>query len=95
MKKAEQNMTGGDDISEGVEMAGWGVEEAEKANKTEASMSSFLDNHFQIHRGCAKIVYMDTNETQAWEPNSHSHMLFTSPSYSSEYLSRQLFYLEW
>lgn len=37
MKQAEQDITGGDQISEHVEMAGWGVEEAEQANKKEAS----------------------------------------------------------
>ena len=37
MKKAEHEIIGTDDISEGVEMAGWGVEEAEKQNKAEAS----------------------------------------------------------
>lgn len=40
MKQAERDMTGSDDISEHVEMAGWGVEEAEEANKKDASMLS-------------------------------------------------------
>jgi len=42
MKKAEKDMTGGDQISEGAEMAGWGVEEAEQRNKSEASMLPLL-----------------------------------------------------
>ena len=37
MKKAEHDVTGSDQISEHVEMAGWGVEEADKANKMDAS----------------------------------------------------------
>ena len=37
LKKAEHDLAGSDDFSEGVEMAGWGVEEAEKQNKAEAS----------------------------------------------------------
>jgi len=36
-KKVEHDITGSEDISDGVEMAGWGVEEAEKQNKAEAS----------------------------------------------------------
>lgn len=37
MKQAEREITGSDEISEHVEMAGWGVEEATEANKKEAS----------------------------------------------------------
>jgi len=37
MKKAEEDVTGSDEISEKVEMAGWGVEEAQQANKRDAS----------------------------------------------------------
>ena len=37
MRKAEHDITGSEDFSEGVEMAGWGVEEADKQNKAEAS----------------------------------------------------------
>ena len=33
-------MTGGEEINSHVEMAGWGVEEAEKRNKSEASRCS-------------------------------------------------------
>ena len=39
MKNAEKENIGNDDISEGVEMATWGVEEAEARNKAEASKS--------------------------------------------------------
>jgi hypothetical protein len=37
MKKAEHDLEGSNEISEHVEMAGWGVEEAEKANESHAS----------------------------------------------------------
>lgn len=40
MKKAEHDVTGSDQVSEHVEMAGWGVEEADKANKMDASTSN-------------------------------------------------------
>jgi len=42
MKKAELEMTGDEKINGGVEMAGWGVEEAEAANKKDASTFSIL-----------------------------------------------------
>lgn len=38
MKKTEHDVTGGEHVSDAVEMAGWGVEEAEKNHKAEASM---------------------------------------------------------
>jgi N-terminal acetyltransferase 2 len=37
LKKAETKQLGSDEISETVEMAGWGVKEAEERNKVEAS----------------------------------------------------------
>ena len=37
MKKTEVEMTGDDNINDTVEMAGWGVEEAEANNKKDAS----------------------------------------------------------
>lgn len=39
-KKAEEETTGDDTISEGVEMAGWGVEEATEENNKNASTFS-------------------------------------------------------
>jgi hypothetical protein len=47
MKKPEHDMTGSDQISEHVETAGWGVEEADKANKMDASMSILPSSHTQ------------------------------------------------
>lgn len=40
MKKAEHGRTDGEEINDHVEMAGWGVEEAEERNKSEASVYS-------------------------------------------------------
>ena len=37
MKKAEREHIGGEEINDTVEMAGWGVEEAEQKNKMDAS----------------------------------------------------------
>jgi hypothetical protein len=37
LKNAEKEHLGSDEISEGVEMAGWGVEEAQARNKAGAS----------------------------------------------------------
>jgi hypothetical protein len=37
MKKSEENITGDDNVTETVEMAGWGVKEAEANNKKAAS----------------------------------------------------------
>lgn len=37
MKKAERETIGGEEINDHVEMAGWGVEEADQKNKSEAS----------------------------------------------------------
>lgn len=41
MKKAEPDVAGSDVVSEGVEMAGWGVEEATAQNKKDASTCPF------------------------------------------------------
>lgn len=37
MKKTEYDIEGSNQVSEHVDMAGWGVEEADKANKMDAS----------------------------------------------------------
>ncbi|KAI1498090.1 peptide alpha-N-acetyltransferase Nat2 [Biscogniauxia marginata] len=50
LKQAEQEHFGNDDISEHVEMAGWGVEEAEKRNKAEASLGTQLALAYAIHK---------------------------------------------
>ncbi|KAK8879074.1 peptide alpha-n-acetyltransferase nat2 [Apiospora arundinis] len=50
MKKAEEENLGNDDISEGVEMATWGVEEAEARNKAEASLGTQLALAYAIHK---------------------------------------------
>ncbi|KAG0652548.1 Amino-alpha-acetyltransferase 2, partial [Hyphodiscus hymeniophilus] len=50
MKKEENEIAGSNDISEHVEMAGWGVEEAEKANKSNASLATQLALAYAIHK---------------------------------------------
>ncbi|CAJ2503198.1 Uu.00g105920.m01.CDS01 [Anthostomella pinea] len=50
LKQAEVKEFGNDDISEHVEMAGWGVQEAEERNKTEASLGTQLALAYAIHK---------------------------------------------
>ncbi|QSZ32990.1 hypothetical protein DSL72_002574 [Monilinia vaccinii-corymbosi] len=50
IQKAEVDMTGSDRISDGVEMAGWGVEEAEARNKKDASLGTQLALAYAIHK---------------------------------------------
>lgn len=42
VKQAERQMTGNGDVTEHVEMAGWGVQEAQERNKQNASELSFV-----------------------------------------------------
>jgi hypothetical protein len=63
MKKTEHDSTGSEHVSDAVEMAGWGVEEAEKKHKAEASMSRpytrpfpFL-SHNEAHHTSTTPVY--------------------------------------
>jgi len=50
MKKAESEMTGNQEVTEHVEMAGWGVEEADARNKKEASLATQLALAYAIHK---------------------------------------------
>jgi len=50
MKKTEHDVTGGEHVSDAVEMAGWGVEEAEKNHKAEASLATQLALAYAIHK---------------------------------------------
>jgi len=50
MKKAEVETVGNNDATEHVEMAGWGVQEAEAANKKEASLATQLALAYAIHK---------------------------------------------
>jgi hypothetical protein len=50
VKQAELNMTGKEKINDGVEMAGWGVEEAEANNKRDASLATQLALAYAIHK---------------------------------------------
>ena len=42
VKQAERQMTGKQDVSDHVEMAGWGVEEAQERNRKDASEYTYF-----------------------------------------------------
>lgn len=50
VKKAETDTLGSDDISDKVEMAGWGVEKASERNKETASLATQLALAYAIHK---------------------------------------------
>ncbi|KAI0108218.1 hypothetical protein F4814DRAFT_451499 [Daldinia grandis] len=50
LKEAEKENLGDTEISEDVEMAGWGVEEAEKRHKAEASLGTQLALAYAVHK---------------------------------------------
>lgn len=50
MRKKELEITGDDDFSETLEMATWGVEEANAANKRDASLATQLALAYAIHK---------------------------------------------
>lgn len=50
LKSVETEKLGDDGISEKVEMAGWGVEEASERNKEEASLATQLALAYAIHK---------------------------------------------
>lgn len=51
MKQAERELTGSEDVSDGVEMAGWGLEEATEQNKKDASKYSLRSRLY-----CCRLV---------------------------------------
>ncbi|KAK1700492.1 peptide alpha-N-acetyltransferase Nat2 [Colletotrichum godetiae] len=50
LSKAETEQLGNNDISDAVEKATWGVEEAQRANKAEASLGTQLALAYAIHK---------------------------------------------
>ncbi|KAI1416142.1 hypothetical protein F5Y13DRAFT_154653 [Hypoxylon sp. FL1857] len=50
LKESEKEHLGNEEISEHVEMAGWGVEEAERRNKAEASLGTQLALAYAVHK---------------------------------------------
>ncbi|KAK1247785.1 hypothetical protein MKX07_000673 [Trichoderma sp. CBMAI-0711] len=50
LKKEEEQRLGNNDISDKVEMVGWGVEKAEERNKEEASLATQLALAYAIHK---------------------------------------------
>lgn len=76
MKKAEHDATGGEHVSDAVEMAGWGVEEAEKKHKAEASMSPPIPDLF--------LFYSQQNNTShTFAPCIKLHHRLSNVSYRS------------
>lgn len=57
MKSAEKEYTGNQTVTDGVEMAGWGVEEAEAQNRKDASML-----HLFLTLSCLYTLYYDVDE---------------------------------
>lgn len=86
MKQAERELTGSEDVSDGVEMAGWGLEEATEQNKKDASKYS-LRSHLNLLRpsyglaeGCENICKSDCGriarrgfrvESDLWQSHIH------------------------
>ncbi|KAL7623482.1 DUF1279 superfamily [Parahypoxylon ruwenzoriense] len=50
LQDAEREHLGNEEVSEHVEMAGWGVEEAERRNKAEASLGTQLALAYAVHK---------------------------------------------
>jgi len=50
MKEAQKDIPGAEQVGEGIEMAGWGVEEADEKNKAEASLATQLALAYAIHK---------------------------------------------
>ncbi|KAL6889590.1 hypothetical protein HDV57DRAFT_333521 [Trichoderma longibrachiatum] len=50
LKKEEEQRLGNNDISDKVEMVGWGVEKAQERNKEEASLATQLALAYAIHK---------------------------------------------
>lgn len=50
LTKAETQQFGSNEASEAVEMAGWGVEEAQERNRAEASLGTQLALAYAIHK---------------------------------------------
>jgi N-terminal acetyltransferase 2 len=61
MKKAEHEATGAEEINDHIEMAGWGVEEAEQKHKAGASMFSqrVLSCPFLLQNRCDFMLLGD------------------------------------
>lgn len=81
IKSKEVETLGNDNISDGVEMAGWGVEEAQERNKEEAS-EYFLSSSLQIATlgNLQRLICSAFSFSQAWERSWHLHMPFTRAS---------------
>ncbi|KFY74527.1 hypothetical protein V499_05453 [Pseudogymnoascus sp. VKM F-103] len=65
MHSAEETITGNDDVSDAVDMAGWGVEEAQRQNKKEASLGTQLALAYAIHKS---FIFLRVPATVALTP---------------------------
>ncbi|OBT69727.1 hypothetical protein VE03_00854 [Pseudogymnoascus sp. 23342-1-I1] len=65
MHSAEEEVTGADDVSDVVDMAGWGVEEAQRENKKEASLGTQLALAYAIHKS---FIFLRVPATVALTP---------------------------
>ncbi|KFY41738.1 hypothetical protein V494_02815, partial [Pseudogymnoascus sp. VKM F-4513 (FW-928)] len=65
MHSAEEEITGSDDVSDVVDMAGWGVEEAQRENKKEASLGTQLALAYAIHKS---FIFLRVPATVALTP---------------------------
>lgn len=65
MHSAEEEITGKDDMSDVVDMAGWGVEEAQRENKKEASLGTQLALAYAIHKS---FIFLRVPATVALTP---------------------------
>ncbi|OBT43888.1 hypothetical protein VE00_05344 [Pseudogymnoascus sp. WSF 3629] len=65
MHSAEETITGKDDVSDAVDMAGWGVEEAQREVKKEASLGTQLALAYAIHKS---FIFLRVPATVALTP---------------------------
>ncbi|KFY82740.1 hypothetical protein V500_10351 [Pseudogymnoascus sp. VKM F-4518 (FW-2643)] len=65
MHSAEEEITGKDDVSDVVDMAGWGVEEAQREVKKEASLGTQLALAYAIHKS---FIFLRVPATVALTP---------------------------
>lgn len=65
MHSTEEEITGKDDVSDVVDMAGWGVEEAQRENKKEASLATQLALAYAIHKS---FIFLRVPATVALTP---------------------------
>lgn len=71
MKSAEKEYTGNQTVTDGVEMAGWGVEEAEAQNRKDASKLHLFLTLSCLYMLCYDILRKHANKEKVWELALH------------------------